>query len=90
MALAIGIALHHICGRRDIIDILYQLGISCFYTDVLDYEKSETISRQNDLQGYKLSSFVQHVADNAGDHNTCTIDVKGTFHGMAIKGNMSM
>jgi hypothetical protein len=85
VALAIGIALHHISGRRDIIDLLYQLGISCSYTDVLDYEKSETISKQNDLQGYKLSSFVQHVVDNA-DHNTCTIDGKGTFHGMAIIG----
>ncbi len=28
-------------------------------------------------------SFVQYVADNA-DHNLCTLDGKGTFHGMGI------
>ena len=29
------------------------------------------------------NSFVQHIADNA-DHDTCTLDGHGTFHGMAI------
>ena len=29
------------------------------------------------------NSFVQNIADNA-DHDTCTLDGHGTFHGMAI------
>ena len=83
LSLSIGIMLHHLTGRRDIVDLLHQLGLCCSYTDVLNYEKSETISKRNDLKGYTPASFVQHVADNA-DHNSCTLDGKGTFHGMAI------
>ena len=35
---------------------------------------------QKDL---REDAFVQYSADNV-DHNTCTIDGKGTFHGMGI------
>ena len=37
----------------------------------------------NTVLDVQKNSFVQHVADNA-DHDTCTLDGKGTFHGMAI------
>ena len=46
------------------------------------YERSAAIISNSVLKLDK-DSVVQHVADNA-DHNLCTLDGKGTFHGMAI------
>lgn len=61
---------------------MHELGFCSSYKEVTTYERSAaTISNT----GLKLdgNSVVQHVADNA-DHNLCTLDGKGTFHGMAI------
>ena len=61
------------------------MGFSISYDEVDRYkqsviEKNNIIDMQKDLPE---DAFVQYFADNV-DHNTCTIDGKGTFHGMGI------
>ena len=48
----------------------------------MNYERNAAIVCNTKLN-LDSFSFVQHIADNA-DHNTCTLDGNGTFHGMAI------
>ena len=49
---------------------------------MITYERSAATISNSGLR-LEENSVVQHVADNA-DHNLCTLDGKGTFHGMAI------
>ena len=65
-----------------LIDELHALGYCSSYLEVVRFERNAAIMT-NTVLDLQDNSFVQHVADNA-DHNTCTLDEKGTFHGMAI------
>jgi len=48
----------------------------------LKFERSSATTSNTELP-VEANSFVQYVADNA-DHNLCTLDGRGTFHGMGI------
>ena len=76
----LAIQLHYLFSSRLLIDHLHELGYCSSYNEVTTYERSAaTISSCE--QKLEENSVVQHVADNA-DHNLCTLDGKGTFHGM--------
>lgn len=64
------------------IDELHFLGFCSSYSEVLRFERNAAIMNKTNL-ALNENSFVQHIADNA-DHDTCTLDGHGTFHGMAI------
>ena len=75
----------HIFGSKWLIKKLSRLDFSISYDEVNRYKQSEIennniIDMQKDLPE---DAFVQYSADNV-DHNTCTIDGKGTFHGMGL------
>lgn len=74
--------LHLLYSSKGLIDILHKHGFCASYTEVLKFERCAAITSKTDLN-LTNKSFVQYVADNA-DHNLCTLDGKGTFHGMGI------
>lgn len=57
------------------IEICYQLGFSCSYSEVKMYE----ICAADQLERRLLIPFIQIISDNS-DLNVCTLDGKGTFH----------
>jgi hypothetical protein len=65
-----------------LVEELHALGICSSYSEVVRFERNAALM-SNTVLSVKKNSFVQHVADNA-DHNSCTLDGKDTFHGMAI------
>ena len=75
----------HIFGSKWLIKELSRLGFSISYDEVNRYKQS-MIENNNitDMQkDLSEDAFVQYFVDNV-DHNACTIDGKGTFHGMGI------
>jgi hypothetical protein len=75
--------MHHHFGSRFLVDTLSSHGFCCSYTTVQKYERSAATTQSTDIPGYTPGQFIQYVADNV-DHNTRTLDGKGTFHGMGI------
>ena len=80
-----GIEMDHIFGSKWLINELLRLGFIVSYDKVNHYKQSviennNIIDMQKDLPE---DAFAQYSTDNV-DHNTCTIDEKGTFHGMGI------
>lgn len=67
------------------VDTLHSLGFSCSYAEVRRFAYCATISNQQiqSEQPVLRNSVTKFVADNV-DHNLCTIDGKGTFHGMGM------
>lgn len=63
-------------------ELLQSLGFCCSYEEVLKFERSSATSFNIEIP-VEANSFVQYVAENA-DHNLCTLDGRGTFHGMGI------
>ena len=81
----VGIEMDHIFGSKWLINELLRLGFIVSYDEVNHYKQSviennNIIDMQKDLPE---DAFAQYSTDNV-DHNTCTIDEKGTFHGMGI------
>ena len=58
------------------------MGLFCSFKSARDYEKCAAIIDRNTIHKSD-TSFIQYVADNV-DHNICTLDGHGTFHGMGI------
>ena len=58
------------------------MGFCCPFKTAHKYEKTAAIVLGTDIPNSEESS-IQYVADNV-DHNVCTIDGYGTFHGMGI------
>ena len=83
MQLGLGIQLHHHFSSRFLIDTLHHLGFCSNYNEIVKFERSAAISQTDIFSSISPDSFVQFVADNV-DHDICTIDGKGTFHGMGI------
>jgi hypothetical protein len=65
-----------------LVDHIHALGFCSSYSEVVRFERNAALM-SNTVLHVEKNSFVQHVADNA-DHDTCTLDGKGTFHRMAI------
>ncbi len=83
LQIGLGTALHHHFGSRFLIDLLYSLGLCSAYGEVKKFEKCASVINMLDQYAFSDHQFVQFSADNA-DHNLCTIDGKGTFHGMGM------
>ena len=79
----LGIELYRMYESRFLIQTLNEMGFCCSYTDVTQFEKNAAYQQGTDLVGYDSNKFVQYIADNV-DHNVCTVDGNGTFHGMGI------
>lgn len=82
LQIGLAVQLHLLHGSRSLIDILHSHGFCSSYNEVLKFEISAAVTSNTNLD-ISQDYFVQYVADNA-DHNLCTLDGKGTFHGMGI------
>ena len=47
------------------------------------FEQNAAHSHGTDIPNLTTQQFVQYAADNV-DHNICTLDGHGTFHGMGM------
>ncbi len=66
------------------VDTLHSLGFCCSYSEVRKFRYCATISNsQEKEQSTTTNTVTKYVADNV-DHNLCTLDGKGTFHGMGM------
>ena len=79
----LGVQLHQQSGSRFLIDQLNRLGFSTSYSEVLRFERSAAVTHGTEFPGMTSKTFIQFIGDNV-DHNICTIDGKGTFHGMGM------
>jgi hypothetical protein len=80
--IGLGVQLHSQYSSKILVEQLHALGFCSSYSKVVRFERNAAVM-SNTVLSVKNNSFVQHVADNA-DHDSCTLDGKGTFHGMAI------
>ena len=75
------VLLHQHYRSKYLIDVLHALGFCLSYKEALKFERCAAV-----LSGCQLDDFeggsIKFSADNV-DHNLCTLDGKGTFHGMA-------
>ncbi len=83
LQLGLGLQMHHHYSSRFLIDTLNSLGFSCSYSEVQRYERSAAVAQGTDIPDHTPGQQIQYVADNV-DHNVCTLDGAGTFHGMGI------
>lgn len=70
---------------RFLIDTLHSLGFCCSYAEVRKFKYCATIFNDQ-IESEILvtqNKVTKYVADNV-DHNLCTLDGKGTFHGMGM------
>jgi len=77
--------MEHTFGSKWLVNELSRLGFSVSYDEVVRFKQSvlqDEVSSQSSLSSYP-GAFTQWVADNV-DHNSCTIDGRGSFHGMGI------
>ena len=85
MLFCLGVELDHVFGSKWLLDHLARLGFSITSDEVKLFKHSVLMSGNHDREITNLpdSSFAQWSADNV-DHNTATLDGKGTFHGMGV------
>ena len=77
--------MYHHFSSKFLVDSLHSHEFCSSYSTVQKYERSAAETQETDItRGYTPDLFVQYVAGNV-DHNTRTLDGKGTFHGMGIK-----
>jgi hypothetical protein len=74
-----GISVDHICGSKRLINLLYHLGFSISYDEVLRFKQSAVQSNNVEPMALFPEYFTQYAADNV-DHNVCTIDGLKSFH----------
>ena len=73
---ALGVEVDHIYRSKWLNDELFKLGFSVSYCEVTRFKHNiKQISTEN--------SFTQFITSNA-DHNTATLDGRGSFHGISI------
>ena len=72
---------HHKFGSRFLNNTTYKLGFGVSYDEVQKFEVSAAITQGTHIPGITDMHHIQYIADNV-DHNICTIDGYGTFHGM--------
>lgn len=71
--------MHKRYASKGLLECLSHIGFSATYEETSRFESS--IIADPEIHTFNPESFVQFVYDNA-DHNTATIDGKGTFHAM--------
>lgn len=87
LQLGLGVQMYHHFGSRFLIDSLYRHGFCSSYSEVQLFERNAAMSDPPDIS-CDPEQTLQFVADNV-DHNTCTLDGNGTFHGMGIIATIS-
>jgi len=78
----LGVQLYHHFASRFLINSLHHHGFCCSYQEVQRFEHNAAQSHGTDIPNL-TTEFVQYGADNV-DHNICTLDGHGTFHGMGM------
>ena len=78
----LGVAIDHAIGSKSLLTETSKLGYAISYDEVKRYKQSVLMDEEHKLDHLK-DGFTQFVADNA-DHNTETLDSKGTLHGLGI------
>jgi len=78
----LGVKLYHHFASRFLVDSLHHHGFCCSYQEVQRLEHNAAQSHGTDIPNL-TTEFVQYGADNV-DHNICTLDGQGTFHGMGM------
>ena len=74
--------MHYQFRTRYLIDTLSRLCLS--YNEVQIFDRSAALSGAPTMTGnVDDKSMLMFMADNV-DHNLCTLDGKGTFHGMGM------
>ena len=89
--LGLAISIDNICGSSQLVTETARLGFCLSYDELMRFKQSvvvaKRVARSKDdtvkLDVDKPLSFTQFVADNV-DHDICTLDGTGTFHGMGI------
>ncbi|XP_037043653.1 uncharacterized protein LOC119079700 [Bradysia coprophila] len=81
LQIGLGVQLHHAFKSKFLIETLHKMGFSSSYSEVLRFRycAASTVEEIHP----NPNQMVKFVADNI-DHDTRTIDGKGTFHGMGI------
>ena len=69
-------------GSKNLLTELSKLDYSISYDEIKRYKQSLVKNESNSIAS-AVTEFTQFVADNV-DHNDCTLDGKGIFHGMGI------
>ena len=71
--------------RNGLLKSFFGLAFSIIYQEVTRFKQSslETEDASDMASSFPSGTFIQYVADNV-DHNLCTFDGRGTFHGMGI------
>ena len=75
------VQMHHKFGSRFLNNTIYKLGFGVSYDEVQKFEVSAANTQGTHIPGITDMHHIQYIADNV-DHNICTIDGYGTFHGM--------
>ena len=85
---ALGAEIDHAIGSKSLLTELSKLEYSISYDQVKQYDevkqyKQSLMMMESTLPTSVIAGFTQFVADNV-DHNVCSLDGRGTFHGMGI------
>lgn len=84
LQVGLGVQMHHLFQSRFLIDSLNHHGFSCSYSEVKRFERSASVSSADEvIPIQRPETCLQFAADNV-DHNSITLDGKGTFHGMGM------
>ena len=79
LQIGLAVQMHHHFASRFLVDTLNKLGFCSSYSEVLRFEKCAAVSENQGAKDVPENSFLHYVADNV-DHDSCTIDGRGTFH----------
>jgi hypothetical protein len=86
LQIGLAVQMHHHYRSKFLLETLNKMGYSSSYTEMLRFQKnaashgtSNSIFKDQEL----FQSSCLFVADNV-DHNSITLDGKGTFHGMGM------
>ena len=79
----LSVQMHHHFASRFLVDTLHSHGFGCSYAEVQRFEKCAAVTQCAQVPKPEPNQVVQFMADNV-DHDICTLDGHGTFHGMGI------
>ena len=85
LQIGLAVQMHHLTRSKFIINLLNKMGFCCSYSELQRFETNAATCAAPNIIGNEEDplKMVLFAADNV-DHNTLTIDGKGTFHGMGI------
>ena len=82
LQIGLGVQLHTKNASRNLLDSLHSMGFCWSYNEARKFERNGAISQGTDIP-FSEKQFIQYSADNV-DHNICTLDGNGSYHGMGI------